>query len=503
VRLALALASVLWAGQSLASEPVTLGPRPRIEPDYTDLVIPANIAPLNFAIREPGTAFHVRLSGVEGAPVEVHSRSPKVRFPADEWRRVLEANRGGPLRVEVGVQADERQERWFPPWTNWVAGEEVDPVLIYRKIHPSHNTWRTMGIYQRDLRTFDETPILENRRFDNDCCHCHALRNNDPNHAIVLIRSTTYQPSILVISNGAAETIAGRAGITVWHPRTDLVVSAFSKAKFLVHSAKPGDMRDIAEEESWLGCFHLGTPTVREVPAGDRSRLLAFPAWSPDGSFLYYCSAPNPLANPSNTLSATYSTVHYDLMRIAYDSARDQWGQPETVLSASVIGRSLAQPHLSPDGHWLFFCGTAFGCWPTYDPGADLYGIDLGLGRQDGKYAWRKLELNSPECDSWLSWSSNSRWVVFSSKRASPLFNRPYLSYVAANGRCSKPFVAPQRDPEYYDSALITYTLPTLATGPITVPQRDLIQAIKATSKRPLVLPATRKPQSAPASEQQ
>ena len=141
----------------------------------------------------------------------------------------------------------------------------------------------------------------------------------------------------------------------------------------------------------------------------------------------------------------------------------------------------------------MFFCGTAYGCWPTYDPGSDLYGIDLAGIREDGKWACRKLELNSPQCESWLSWSSNSRWVVFSSKRTSPLFNRPYLAHVSADGRCGKPFILPQGDPEYYDSQIKTYTIPTLATGPVTVPQRDLVQAIKAAGKRTLILPEVRR----------
>ena len=75
--------------------------------------------------------------------------------------------------------------------------------------------------------------------------------------------------------------------------------------------------------------------------------------------------------------------------------------------------------------------------------------------------------------------------MVFSSKRTSPLFNRPYLAHVSADGRCGKPFILPQGDPEYYDSQIKTYTIPTLATGPVTVPQRDLVQAIKAAAEDP------------------
>ncbi len=40
----------------------------------------------------------------------------------------------------------------------------------------------------------------------------------------------------------------------------------------------------------------------------------------------------------------------------------------------------------------------------------------------------------------------------------------------------------PQEDPTFYDFALHTYTMPTLAVGPVTVPQKDLIKAIKETN---------------------
>jgi len=41
---------------------------PHMSPDYTDTVIPANIAPLNFSLREPGRRYLVRISGEEETP---------------------------------------------------------------------------------------------------------------------------------------------------------------------------------------------------------------------------------------------------------------------------------------------------------------------------------------------------------------------------------------------------------------------------------------------------
>jgi hypothetical protein len=96
------------------------------------------------------------------------------------------------------------------------------------------------------------------------------------------------------------------------------------------------------------------------------------------------------------------------------------------------------------------------------------------------------MELNSAECESWHSWSSNSRWIVFSSKRGNPMFNRPHLAYVDSNGKCGKPFVVPREDPTFYDSYLKTYTIPVLATGRVEISERRLIEAIVQTNASPL-----------------
>jgi hypothetical protein len=488
---------VMITASLLASPPVVepanlLAQKPRIQPDYTDLIIPPNIAPLNFLIKESGASFYVSLRGAAGPPIEIYSRGPKIRFPERPWRQLLDQNQGHEIEIDVCVQTESKRWQRYTAITNRVAVERVDPFLIYRKIHAAHSTWSSMGLYQRDLQTFEETPFLENRRFANDCCHCHLLRNNDPNTATILIRSTHYDNSLLVISNQVAETVRGSLGFIAWHPKTNLMASSFSKPRLMLHSAR-NDMRDIAELEAWIGYFPLGAETVKPVPGlGDKSRLVTFPQWSPDGGYLYYCSAPNPWTNMATVTANSYRTAKYDLMRVAYDLAHDQWGKPEIVLPASETGFSVAQPRLSPDGRRLFFCAIDYGCWPTYDSASDLYGIDLEAGARSGKFACRKLELNSDQCESWLSWSSNSRWVVFSSKRISRLYNRPHLAYVAANGECGKPFILPQSDPEYYDSLLKTYTIPTLATGPITIPQGKLVEAIKSTQRRSLVLPETR-----------
>ena len=86
-------------------------------------------------------------------------------------------------------------------------------------------------------------------------------------------------------------------------------------------------------------------------------------------------------------------------------------GQPETVLSAKETGLSILLPRVSPDGWFLLFCMCRYGCFPAFHPTSDLYLMDVAKGPT------RSAPINREFSESWHSWSSNSRWIAFSSKR--------------------------------------------------------------------------------------
>jgi hypothetical protein len=57
---------------------------------------------------------------------------------------------------------------------------------------------------------------------------------------------------------------------------------------------------------------------------------------------------------------------------------------------------------------------------------------------------------------------------------------KPYFSYVDEDGKSRKPLLLPQEDPTYYDSLMKTYNLPELATGPVSVSQREILRGIRS-----------------------
>lgn len=69
-------------------------------------------------------------------------------------------------------------------------------------------------------------------------------------------------------------------------------------------------------------------------------------------------------------------------------------------------------------------------------------------------------EINSDKAESFKAWSSNSRWIVFTSRRDDGSYTRLYFTYLDADGRATKPFLLPQRDPEQNRRLFKSYNVP-------------------------------------------
>jgi hypothetical protein len=102
----------------------------------------------------------------------------------------------------------------------------------------------------------------------------------------------------------------------------------------------------------------------------------------------------------------------------------------------------------------------------------------LRAAERTGRYEYRRLEINSDQSEGWHSWSSNSRWIVFSSKRDFGPFTKSYISYVDEDGKVYKPIVVPQKAPEYYDYCLEAFNTPEFSTGPISVNKKQLERVV-------------------------
>lgn len=447
---------------------------PRIHPDYSEIVLPPNIAPMNFEVCEPGSRFLVRISSENGDPIEIDTRWSTISIPAGSWRSLLQANRGGDLRIDVYVEAA-GQWRRYETIVNRIAEADISPYLAYRRIGPVHNRWTNVGVYQREMATYRESVVLDGTMLETGCVNCHSFANNDPGKMLIGIRSSRFGSAAILAADDRLEKIGAKFGYTAWHPSGRLAAYSINDVWQFFHSAGT-EVRDVIDVDSALAYCRFDDGSTKLVPrAADKTRLESYPAWSPDGQYLYYCSAPILWTESDGMPPAQYADVKYDLVRIRYDIDADRWGEPETVLSSQKTGLSILQPRISPDGRFLLFCMCRYGCFPVYQPTSDLYMMDLTTSD------YSRLEINSEFSESWHSWSSNSRWIAFSSRRGSGgFFTRCYLSFVDQDGRAHKPFVLPQDDPQFYDSLLETISVPELIDGPIPVSAQALLDVARS-----------------------
>jgi hypothetical protein len=449
----------------------------RIYPDYSSIVIPPNIAAMNFAVREDGELYCVRIRSGKGGEIEVFSRTGKIVVGQGQWSRLLEQNKGE--KLEINVFCKGRDEKWlrYDAIRNAIAREEIDGYLVYRKIHPGYRTWRDVGIYQRELGSYAESVVLDDSYFKGGCLNCHAFCNNKTDKMLIGLRSGKYGSSELIVNNGEVNKIGTKFGYTSWHPSGKLAVYSMNEVYQLFHYARKAEYRDVIDIDSALVYYDVESGKVNRCEhLSKKDRLETYPGWSSDGKYLYYCSAPMKwlTSKMEEITQEMVEAVKYDLMRISYDVVEDKWGEPEVVVSAEESGKSSLEPRVSPDGRWLLFCMCDYSCFPVYQPSSDLYMIDLGSGRADGKFVYRKLDVNSEASESWHSWSSNGRWIAFSSKRMHGSFTRTYFSYVDVNGVASKPFVLPQKDPGYYEGYLRTFSVPELIVEPVRTTKETL-----------------------------
>ncbi len=349
-----------------------------------------------------------------------------------------------------------------------------------------------MAIYQRNLENFNESLILDNGYYKGGCLNCHAFCGNNTDKMLIGIRNyALYGTSTLLIENGVVNKIGAKFGYTSWHPSGQLVACSINYLSKFSHFAR-NEVRDTVDLNSLLAYYPLDSKTLKTSPKiSQKKRLETWPTWSADGRYLYFCSAPMLWSDPNKLPPKRYKQVKYDLVRISYDIEQDRWGELETVLSAQDTGLSIAMPRISPDGRWLLFCMFNYGYFPPWQRSSDLYLMDLKAVQQAGQYKYRRLQINSDQSESWQSWSSNSRWIAFSSKRQHGVFTRPYVSYVDQEGKVYKSILLPQKDPLFYDSCLKTYNLPELVIQPVQVTGEKLARVIRSSRKISVDMPIT------------
>jgi tetratricopeptide (TPR) repeat protein len=107
-------------------------------------------------------------------------------------------------------------------------------------------------------------------------------------------------------------------------------------------------------------------------------------------------------------------------------------GKAEPIEGASHNGKSNYFAKFSPDGKWIVFCKAEN--YMLLMPDSELYIVPAEGGEA------RRLRANTPRMNSWHSWSSNGRWLVFSSK-ANTAYTQLFLTHIDEHGESTPPVV--------------------------------------------------------------
>ncbi len=445
----------------------TLDRKPAIVPDYADITIPANIAPLNFSLKDSVEDAQVVLS-YAGQQVEVRAKDNQFVFPISKWKKLLSSATGNTVEVVVRVKEKGKWLEYAPvKWS--VAAEPIDPYIAYRLIAPGYTLWNKMGLYQRNLENYTETPIIENKMSGRNCVNCHSFCMQNPDKMLFHMRET--YPGTILVDGDKIEKLNTKTEQTIsslvypsWHPSGKYVAFSVNNTKQGFH-ANDRNRIEVFDEASDVVVYDVVKhEVVTTARLFSKDAFETFPTFSPDGKTLYFCTAaPRPIPEE-------YSEIKYSLCSIGFDPDTRSFGSVvDTLYNASVSGQSASFPRVSPDGKHLMYTLSGYGNFSIWHKDADLYMADLSTGEST------PLDiLNSDDVESYHSWSSNSRWVIFSSRRIDGLYTRLYIAYIDENGQACKPFLLPQKDTGFYDRFMMSYNIPEFITGKVKVGGRVL-----------------------------
>ena len=439
---------------------------PDIFPDYADVTVPVNIAPLNFRYQGTETSALILSAG----DIQYTLKGPVFDIPINKWHSLLE---NGDVTARVCIK---EKDGWkaFRPFAIHVSPDPIDPYVAYRLIEPGYETWNRLGIYQRCLEDFTQTPVMTNEDTDRNCMNCHSFCNRDPGRMMFHMRARN--GGTFTWNGGKIEKLNTKTPQTLsalvyprWHPSGKYIGFSVNDIAQFFHSTNPNRI-EVYDSVSDVVVYDVENHQIATSPLlTDTTRLETMPAWSPDGRTLYFCSSAQP------KVPEGYRDIRYSIRSIAFDPEAFSFGDKlDTVYDAMTSGKDATFPRVSPDGRFLLFAETAYGCFAIWHKDADLRMIDL----QDGSF--RTLdEVNGPDADSYHCWSSNSRWIIWASRRLDGLYSRLFIAHIDADGNASKPFLLPQKDSHHDALLLKSYNVPELITGPVTFDPEEMARIAK------------------------
>ena len=444
---------------------VTSDRKPQIFPDYADVTIPATIAPMNFGVEGNVDKVDVVVRGSKGG--ELHVQGDYADFDINDWHSLVAQNKGGKLTFTVCAKSDGKWTR-YKDFTMYVSTYEMkDYGLTYRRIAPGYEVYSKMGLYERRLDNFDERAIIENTQVPGMCVNCHTSNKTNPDNFVFHIRGdhgatlvkTGDKMELLKAQN---DSIKGSMVYPYWHPSGKYCAFSTNLTRQGFHVVKD-ERVEVFDLSSDVFVYDVEKhQLILDTLLSTKLYSENSPVFSADGKTLYYMTC------LQQDYPLNYKNEKYNLCSIGFDPEKGTFGtKVDTVYNAVSQGKTITWPRPSYDGRYLMFTQMDYGYFSIWHKESDLWLLDLKTMKAQPLAA-----ANSKDADSYHNWSIGSHWFVFTSRRIDGLYSHLYLSCIDDNGKPTKAFLLPQRNPmEYYSTSVYSFNTPDFTS---CCPTREL-----------------------------
>ena len=472
---------------------------PHIFPDYTNVTIPSNIAPVNFTVQEDASEAVARFTYPGGE--KVYGEKNNIVIDEDEWKDILAAAKGKDIKVDVFTA---KNGKWtsYKTFTISVAEEEIDPYVSYRLIQPSYVAYESLYIEQRNITNYENDDIYSNMLVqteqDGQCINCHSYQNYKTDHMLFHMRQSF--GGTMIVNGDKIEKVDLKTEETIsagvypaWHPTLNIIAFSTNKTGQSFHTKDVAKI-EVQDTESDLILYDVDKNEVSYIENAE-DELEIFPTWSADGKTLYFCSANFHYYGTNNVSDTTnldtvrvkketemiqrYKECKYDVYKKSFNLDTRTFGKRELVYSATQNDKSATLPRVSPDGRYIAFAEGNWGCFHIWHPEADIKIIDLKTGETVDTKA-----MNSERAESYPVWSSNGRWLMCESRRDDGNYTRPYIAYFDKKGKVHKAFELPQKNPNFYTYQLRSFNRPEFMKEPVKVTPHEFASVAKTEAKK-------------------
>lgn len=445
-----------------------------IYPDYKEVTIPANIAPPNFhyamkGIGKVATTFTVGEKSVTLKGLEVE-------WPVKKWKSFIAGAEGQTVTVDAEAVIDGKTVS--DKWSIFVSEDPVDGYLTYRLIEPSYQMFHEVSIEERCVEDFSGTTICDHKHTDNACMNCHTHTQARGDLSFYYIRGAG--GGAILNKDGKLRKLTlnapGMLSGTVYgeiHPEGRFGVFSTNVILPSLHTVAR-ERFEVYDSASDLTVADFDDNRMINLPHIARAdKFETFPCFSADGSSVFYCSA-DTVALPGNIRELKYS-----LLRAGFDASNGHISEKaDTLWNGPAMNASVCHPKASFDGKWLMFTVADYGTFPLYHTESTLCLMDLQSGEVK-----RLDSVKGDKSDTYHSWSSNSRWFVFASKRGDGQYGKPYFCHIDDDGNVSKPFVLPQRSSHFYELNLKSFNVPDMGDSSTGLNVRNARKMFKEQSE--------------------